>query len=462
MRKRFLFLVVLLAIRRRNAVLGALIFISLITSCGRRAPQSDTGWSPAEAFPASDRSLISTLNGVPVCIDGWDYHFLAGDGTNWMRKGFGGAPNVPNAQPYTDPASARIILHDGRADFGNVRDGQFQARIVCCSVEPGWGVRTLFDRSISFSTKELLGTNTTPTCDIGFPPVWKPLGPPRIMLEEGRLGGSLILGSDVYVAYSLRCGSFYGPNSLSGTGPNQAGLLCGKMDGSGWTMLKLLDIDTFWHAVFATRGNLYFVAGVGRGLERNLQPGLRSVRLPRTPNAQPVAEIVAPHFRREYVTYAAATRDDAIHLAWLDVRHERDHPIRSILTGTPSLEGNWEVYYRSRKDSDAAWGKEVLLSGGLDFAFDPAMAVEGDCVVVVFGGYRKDRNRAVARLHPSDIFLTTSGDGGKTWRPLTRVTDNAQARRTSVRPKVVLRQGMIHLFYGDGSLTYQRRPFPSD
>jgi hypothetical protein len=126
------------------------------------------------------------------------------------------------------------------------------------------------------------------------------------------------------------------------------------------------------------------------------------------------------------------------------------------------LEGNWEVYYRSRRDSDAAWGKEILLSAGLDFAFDPAMAVEGDCVVVVFGGYSKDGNRAVARLHPSDIFMTTSRDGGKTWRPLVRVTDNEQAGRTSIGLQVVLHQGVIHLFYVAGPLTYQRRAFPSD
>lgn len=437
--------------------------LGIVTSCGKRPLKFDTGWSSTVTFPASERARVQILNGVPTCIDGSDFHFLENDGTNWTKRSFSLTVDIPNVTPQSDPASTRIILHDGDADYGNVRDGQFQARIVCCSVEPAIGLRRVFDRSLTLSTKELLGTNTIPTCDIPFPPIWKPLGPPRILPQEGRLGGSLLLGNDIYVAYSVGCGSLYGPNLVASTGPNQAGLLYGNVNGSRWTKLKLLDIDTSWHDVFATRENLYFLAGTGRGLERNLRPGLRSVRLARTMNSIRGSEIVAPHFfPNPSGKYSAVTEDDIIHLTWLDHRHERDHPIRSMLTDTPSLEGNWELYYRSRKDSDSEWKKEILLSKGLDFTYDPDMAVQGKHVVVVFAGYKKDKNRAVARLHPSDIFFTTSFDGGKTWKLPTRITDNAKTGLSSTRPQVVLHNGVIHLFYVAGAFKYQRRVFPND
>lgn len=132
-----------------------------------------------------------------------------------------------------------------------------------------------------------------------------------------------------------------------------------------------------------------------------------------------------------------------------------------MLTDTPSLEENLEVYYRNRKDSDSAWGKEILLSKGLDFAFHPSIAVEGDNVVVVFSGYRRNKNRAKGQPHGSEIFVTTSSNGGKKWTPPLRVTDNAQAGLDSERPQVVLHNNVIHLFYVAGGLTYMHKPFPS-
>jgi len=133
-----------------------------------------------------------------------------------------------------------------------------------------------------------------------------------------------------------------------------------------------------------------------------------------------------------------------------------------MLTDTPSLEGNWELYYRKRKDSESGWTKEMLLSKGLDFTFDPHIAVEGNHIVVVFGGYERDGKRSVPRMHPSDIFFTTSRDGGKTWKPPAQVTNNAKAGNTSISPQVALFRDTIHLFYIGGVLTYQHRPFPKD
>lgn len=425
-------------------------------------PALDSKWSPAKEFPASTLMRLSMLNGAPACVDGNDFYFLDANNVTWTKRTFLPAVEIPNAWPQFDPLSPRLVLHDGDADFGNVRNGQFHARIVCCSVNRGLGFSKLFDRELAFGTNDFFGTNLAVTCSRTFPPKWKPLFPRQVVLEEGRLGGSLILENEVYVAYSVGCGSRYGPTSVGATGPNQSGLLHGSPDGSRWTKVKLLDIGTIFSDVFATSNHIYFVAAPLRGLEDNLKPGLQSVRIPRAGNAQPVAEIVAPTYSSGVGPPAVVARAEVIHIAWPDQRHERQHPIRSMLTDTPSLEGNWEIYYRSRKDSDSAWTKEILLSKGLDFAFDPQMAVEGDNIVVVFGGYKKDGSRAVARLHPSDIFVTSSRDGGKTWRPPTRVTDNAKAGVCSNRPKVALHNGYIHLFYEAAALMYQRRAFPEE
>jgi len=422
----------------------------------------DSNWSPAKEFPASTLMRLSVVDGAPVCVDGNDFYFLDANNVTWTKRSFPPVVEIPNAQPQFDPLGPRLVLHDGDADFGNVRYGRFQARIVCCSLNRGLGFSKLFDRELTFGTNDFFGTNLAATCTLAFPPKWKPLFPRQVVLEEGRLGGSLILENEVYVAYSVGCSSRYGPTFVNGTGPNQSGFFHGSPDGSRWTKVKLLDLGTSFPSVFATSNHIYFLAAPLRGLEDNLQVGLRSVRVPRAGNAQPVAEIVAPNYYPVTGPPAVVARAEAIHIAWLDHRRERDHPIRSMLTDTPSLEGNWEVYYRNRKDLDSVWTKEILLSKGLDFTFDPQIAVEGNNIVVVFSGYKRDGNRAVARLHPSDIFVTSSRDGGKIWRPLTRATDNAKAGVCSNRPKVALHNGYLHLFYETAALMYQRRPFPEE
>ena len=404
---------------------------------------------------------MSKLNGAPVCIDGNDFYFLDAAGTNWIRRTFPPTVDIAHSRPQPDPASSRFILHDGRAGFGNVRHGQLQAQIVCCSLDPRFGITTVFDRRLTLDTEELLGTNRTPTCEIPFPPIWKQYGPARIVPAEGRLDGSLILGKDVYVAYSVECNSVYGSNMVvNSTGPNQAGLICGNVDGSRWTKLKLLDFDTSWHDVFATRDYLYFLANTGRGLEKKEHWGLWSVRVPRENIAPSAPELVTPNFARYGSKYAAVTEGETIHVAWLDGRRERFHNLRSMLTDTPAGEGNWELYYRSRKDSALAWTEEILLSKGLDFTYDPDLSAEGENIVVVWAGYARDEKRPVARLHPNDIYFTTSRDGGKTWKPAARVTDHAKSGVVSARPQVILYKGVIHLFYESGNYNYQRRLFP--
>src|SRR5439155_6297833 len=103
----------------------------------------------------------------------------------------------------------------------------------------------------------------------------------------------------------------------------------------------------------------------------------------------------------------------------------------------------------------------------------------GDKVVVDWAGVATapDHHHEYA---PNDIYYRTSKDGGKTWVKRLKVTDGAKAGITAGRPKVVLQNGIIHLFYIQGKMNlkeespgltklnqppwpiyYQRRPFPN-
>ena len=134
---------------------------------------------------------------------------------------------------------------------------------------------------------------------------------------------------------------------------------------------------------------------------------------------------------------------------WLDDRHENNSSLRVLRSGGgPPGDARFEVYYRSRKDGESRWTKENFLSKGLRFAFAPQMAVEGDKIVVVWAGYQK----GYGEFCPSDIYFTTSSDGGNTWTAAARATDAAKSGLVSGRPQVILHDDLIHLFYIRGKL----------
>ena len=67
---------------------------------------------------------------------------------------------------------------------------------------------------------------------------------------------------------------------------------------------------------------------------------------------------------------------------------------------------------------------------------------------MVWSGYQK----GYGEFCPSDIYFTTSRDGGKTWTATARATENAKLGLVSGRPRVALHNGVIHLFYIQGQL----------
>ncbi len=108
------------------------------------------------------------------------------------------------------------------------------------------------------------------------------------------------------------------------------------------------------------------------------------------------------------------------------------------------------VYIR-RKDSDAHWNQDVILSKGLLYSYSPAMSVEGDKIVAAWAGVLKSSDWH-SKYAPNDIYYVTSKDGGKTWTKPLKVTDGAKDGIISGEPQVMLMNGVIHLTYIQGKM----------
>jgi hypothetical protein len=234
-------------------------------------------------------------------------------------------------------------------------------------------------------------------------------------------------------------------------------------------MERISDSQAFLPSICRSKGYYYYFAASpspkkGQGFE------LCFARKPVTDSSWEEPKAVTKFFDNLYV---AASQDDTIHLCWLDARHEKR-------TGNAVYphEGNYEVAYSQRKDSDNSWSKEIILSEGLLFTFSPSMSVEGDKIVIAWAGIQR-AGVWHTPFDPNDIYYVTSKDGGKTWTEPLRVTDNIKVGVTAGDPQVVLLNGKIHLTYIQGKMNlkqespgltklnqppwpiyYMQRPFP--
>ncbi|MBN2465516.1 exo-alpha-sialidase [candidate division WOR-3 bacterium] len=103
-----------------------------------------------------------------------------------------------------------------------------------------------------------------------------------------------------------------------------------------------------------------------------------------------------------YTLYpSVAVAGDNVHVVWIDAR-----PATNYLP---------EVYYRRSTDGGATWQGEARLSTGQSSTRQPAIAVAGDLVHVVWDDGRHGLN--------AEIYYRRSTDGGATWQSETRFTD---------------------------------------
>lgn len=103
-----------------------------------------------------------------------------------------------------------------------------------------------------------------------------------------------------------------------------------------------------------------------------------------------------------YTLYpSVAAEQDNVHVVWIDAR-----PATNYLP---------EVYYCRSTDGGATWLADTRLSTGQSSTRQPAIAVTGDLVHVVWDDNRHGLN--------AEIYYRRSTDGGATWDTETRLTN---------------------------------------
>lgn len=97
-------------------------------------------------------------------------------------------------------------------------------------------------------------------------------------------------------------------------------------------------------------------------------------------------------------SYAAsiAVWNDNVHVVWHDTR-----------------DGNREIYYKQSLDNGETWSDDIRLTTDLAYSWRPSIAVEGECVHVVWQDERSGN---------SDIYYKVSTDNGNTWSDDERLT----------------------------------------
>ncbi|MEO8512979.1 MAG: exo-alpha-sialidase [Ignavibacteria bacterium] len=100
-------------------------------------------------------------------------------------------------------------------------------------------------------------------------------------------------------------------------------------------------------------------------------------------------------------------------------------------------DGNWEIYYKRSSDGGASWGPETRLTNNAAFSQLPSVAVSGQVVSVLWQDER-DGNY--------EIYYKRSIDGGVSWGADTRLTNNPAP---SVNPSVSVSGLAVHVVWFD-------------
>jgi hypothetical protein len=346
--------------------------------------------------------------------------------------------------PAFDQTNDRIMF-----ERGYIENNQLQMGAVFIHMTANGRIQIEAERRWTRNQESLLG-KTSPNVTLNDPAI---MGL-KVNRDYPGFGKGILTESEACIPYSLRAKTFTPPNTLS-DGPYTSGIFYSTDLGKTWLIEKIADLDAGEPEVCRTKDYYYYFGMTGGGIWFSRKPvegGLWS----------------EPKFVTK--TFAgwrgggAVAEDGTVQYCWLDRRHEKWRP----RIETPSGLGNYEVFYRQRKDSDSAWRKDVAVSKGILFSYWPSMSVEGNKIAIAWVG-ATDKNGS------HDVFYVTSKDGGETWSKPLKVTDHAKDGFTSERTQVALQNGIIHLFYAQGQenpqaqvsqqgswpVYYQQRPFPN-
>lgn len=118
---------------------------------------------------------------------------------------------------------------------------------------------------------------------------------------------------------------------------------------------------------------------------------------------------------------AVAASGSVVHVLWEEQR-----------------DGSGEIYYKRSEDGGITWGPEIRLTNNPTDSWDPAVAVNGSAVHIVWMDMRDGG--------AYEVYYKRSIDGGITWGSDTRLT-NAVA--SSEYPNIAVSGDIVHVVWGD-------------
>jgi hypothetical protein len=119
-------------------------------------------------------------------------------------------------------------------------------------------------------------------------------------------------------------------------------------------------------------------------------------------------------------TWCVAATGDTIHVVWEDNR-----------------DGNYEIYTKRSSDGGTSWGPDTRLTNNPAYSDYPSVAVSGSNVHVVWDDTR-DGNW--------EIYAMRSTDGGLSWGPDTRLTNDTAG---SMYPSAAASGSNVHVVWRD-------------
>ena len=122
-----------------------------------------------------------------------------------------------------------------------------------------------------------------------------------------------------------------------------------------------------------------------------------------------------------FMPQAIAVNGNNIHVVWYDNR-----------------DGNFEIYYKNSTDNGATWGSDMRLTNNASWSQEPAIAVSGTNIQVVWRDGRDGAN--------GEIYYKNSTDNGATWSADVRLTNDASE---SAYPAIALNGSYIHVVWAD-------------
>lgn len=423
------------------------LLVALITICGcSRTSSLDHNWaSPVQITTSIDNlaggvSLYKYFDGI-VAIQSLqntsENCFLLEHGANGYflssKISCSGLPTGYTFPPTADSTGHELLFFNAYTENENLALSALFTRIIDNSLSEQRENKWVVDKSQLFD-------NMGPDLMLDYHKEREPLG---------GLGIGILCDQNVLLPMSITSElvTHEGQNTIIKDGKSSTGVFHSTDGGASWQFERIADFEALGPLVCKSDGCYYFFgARIKDGYQFWCSRKSVSNALWDTPG------VIAKSYATVYGDYAAAADKDVVHVCWMDRRHDKYR----FNVGGPFIE-NDDIFYCHRRDSDNDWSKGVCLSSGLLYSYSPSMSIEGSNIVVAWAGI-KSAGRDHVENDPNDIYYVISKDGGNTWTQPLMVTDGAKDGIVSGKPKVMLLNGIINLFYIQGEHENSTQP----